>query len=185
MKSNEIYVAGVFDIESEKILTELKDSLFECGVSLKTHNRNGEIYQSVEELMDLYVIQFAYELFQTFILNGSYDLFKYYILQLFDIIQQKKIDRHQTTLEIDGIPTVNGSETIKCKVSGHLSKKQKEKFIDRSFELANQVVKSQVPLLEKNQFLNALNGHVFKYNVDSEELNEVDITEVIKKIKKS
>ena len=185
MRNNIIYVAGLFDSESVKTLDDIEKSLFKCGIILKTHNRNGEIYQSVEELMDLYVIQFAYELFQTFILNGSYDIFKYYILQLFNIIQQKKIDRHHTTLEIEGIPTINGSETIKCKVSGSLSKKQKEKFIEKSFELANQVANSQVSLLEKNQFFNAINGHVFKYGVDSEELNEVDIADEIKKIQKS
>ena len=183
MKNTTIYIAGYFDSTDEKELTELEQELRSININLQKHNRNGAIYHSFREFMDIEFLVLGYELLKTFIMNGSYDVFKYYILRLWNVIQMKMDDKRQFTITIEGIPTTTGLETIKCKMSGITSKKHKEMVIDKVFDLAKRVEADQAILLEKDQFYNALNGHVFKYDTANEEFKEIDVLKEIDKTK--
>lgn len=184
MKNTTICIAGYFDTTSEKELIELEKELRSININLQKHNRRGEIYHSFQEFMDVEFLIFTYELLKTFIMNGSYDVFKYSILKLWNTIQKKNTKERQFTITIDGIPTTTGSETIRFKISGITSKKHKEMVIDKIFDLAKQVEEDQANLLMKDQFYNALNGHIFKYDAANEMFKEIDILSEIEKTKK-
>ena len=56
---------------------------------------------------------------------------------------------------------------------------------DKAFSLASQIEKHQYKLMEKNQYYNALGGHLFRYDSAREELHEIDIEVELKKRSKN
>ena len=139
------------------------------------------IMQSAFDFADFELIAVAYEVLQQFILNGGYDVTKYFFKKLWWNITKNRESNIPFTISIEGIPTTNGSETIKCKTQGQLSDEQKEKVLDKTFSLASQIEKHQYQLMEKNQYYAALSGHLFRYDLSDEELHEIDIVAEVKK----
>lgn len=183
MKKDSIYISGYFCEEKEKNIEECEKQLQDMNVVLYKHDLSGEIYHSALDFMDLEMVAFSYELLRNFIASGSYDIFKSIVLKLWINIKDKSTNKVPFTISIDGIPTISGIENIKCKIVGSLTKKQKEKIIDQTFELAKQIEKHQFELLEKSRFYDAFNAHVFKYDSAEELLTEVDIEEEVKKLR--
>ena len=114
-------------------------------------------------------------------LTAGYDVTKYFFKKLWWNITKNRESNIPFTISIEGIPTANGSETIKCKTQGQLSDEQKEKVLDKTFSLASQIEKHQYQLMEKNQYYAALSGHLFRYDLSDEELHEIDIVAEVKK----
>lgn len=183
MKKDSIYISGCFCEENEKNIEECEKQLQDINVALCKHDLSGEIYHSALDFMDLEMVAFSYELLRNFISSGSYDLFKSIVLKLWVNIRDKSSNKVPFTISIDGIPTIRGIENIKCKIEGSLTRKQKEKIIVQTFELAKQIEKHQFKLLERGRFYDAFNAHVFKYDSAEQLLTEVDIEEEIKKLR--
>ena len=137
--------------------------------------------QSAFDFADFELIAVAYEVLQQFILNGGYDVTKYFFKKLWWNITKNRESNIPFTISIEGIPTTNGTETIKCKTQGQLSDEQKDKVLDKTFSLASQIEMHQYQLMEKNQYYAALGGHLFRYDLSDEELHEIDIDAEVKK----
>lgn len=178
-----LYVAGYFDDERTRELTEYAKKLEKENVILSSHNLSDEMYQSVFDFMDLEKISFGYEVVRTFIYSGAYDVFKYWILKLWNILQNKDISLCPFTIEIKGIPTLNGTDNIKCKITGELSEEQKTDVIDKTFALTKQITDNQFQLMEKSVYYDAFNAHIFKYDLQKKEYVEMDILKEVEKIR--
>lgn len=179
MDNNSIYIAGFF-IESDKsLLNELCEDLQKNNISLSVRNLSGSIYNAALDFIDLEIITISFELLKTFIFSGGYDMLKFFILKLWRIAKKDKTSRVPFTFSIEGIPTLNGNENIKCKVSEPLSKEQREQVVDKVVELAERIEKHQFELLKRSQYFNAFNAHIFSFDPDNGSLSEVDITKEI------
>ena len=183
MNGHAIYVTGYFDDKCENKLQEYATGLEKENVILSSHNLSGEMYQSVFDFMDLEKIGFGYELVRTFIYSGAYDLLKYWILKLWNILQNKDSSPCPFTIEIEGIPTINGLENIKCKITGELSDEQKTEVIDKTFALTKEIRDNQFILMERSVYYDAFNAHVFKYDLQEEVYIEMDIAKEVAQIR--
>lgn len=183
MNGHAIYVAGYFDDKCKNKLAEYATKLKNENVILSSHNLSGELYQSVFDFMDLEKIGFGYELVRTFIYSGAYDVLKYWILKLWHLLQNKESSPCSFTIEIEGIPTINGTENIKCKITGELSEEQKTDVIDKTFALTQKITDNQFQLMERSIYYDAFNAHVFKYDLHKDEYIEMDIPKEVERIR--
>lgn len=182
MDNSSIYVAGFFYDEDKPSLDELYKELRENDISLTGRNLSGGIYNSALDFADLEIIAFSFELLKNFIISGGYDILKHYILRLWKIIQKDRSGRVPFTISIEGIPTLSGTENVKCKIPGSLSKQQKEQAVIKTFELAKQIETHQYELLKRSRYYNAFNAHVFSFNPEDNAMSEIDIEkEIVKK----
>ena len=85
------------------------------------------------------------------------------------------------TLSISGIPSITGTENIKCKISGPLSDDAKEIAILKGYELASKIEEHQYQLLEKDIYYTAVNAHLFRYDSERETYSEMDIAAEVRK----
>lgn len=176
-----LYVSGYFLNSDASMLTSYEDELKEKGVCLKVRNLSNSLMQASFDFVDFEIIAITYEVLQQFFVSGGYDLTKYFFKKLWCDITKRSKFNIPFTISIEGIPTKNGTETIKCKTLGYLSDEEKQKVIDKTFSLAYQIENHQYHLMEKDQYYDALNGHLFKYDSTDEELHEMDIEAELKK----
>ena len=176
-----LYISGYFSDNDNSMLSAYADELKGKGFRFYVRNLSGTMMQSAFDFADFELIAVAYEVLQQFILNCGYDATKYFFKKLWLNITKSRESKIPFTISIEGIPTINGAETIKCKIQGQLSDEQKEKALDKVFSLAHQVENHQYQLMEKNQYYNALNGHLFRYDLSDDTLHEIDIVAEVKK----
>ena len=175
-----LYISGYFTDEDRATLDYYADELKSKNVPLYVRNLSGTIMQAAFDFADFEIIAIAYEVLKQFIISGGYDLTKYFFKDLWWNITKGRQSNIPFTISIEGIPTVNGTETIKCKMQGELSDEETDRVIDKAFSLASQIEKHQYKLMDKNQYYNALGGHLFRYDVVNEEFHEIDIVKELK-----
>lgn len=177
--NNTIFVSGFFNDSDLQDLNELKEELSEYEIALRMRNLLGGIYNSALDFADLEIIAFAYEMMKQFIYSGGYDVLKYFIVNIWYKINKSK--NVPFTIGINGIPTVNGPENIKCKISEQLSKKQREIVIDRTFELAKQIEEHQFELQKRSLYYDAFDAHLFRFDSTDETLKAIDVADEVRK----
>lgn len=175
--NNVIRFHGFLDNTNKDVLRLEKEKLEQLGFQVSVYNRNGELYNSIFEFMDVNIVSIGFELLKNIIYSGLYDIFKNYILTCWNSTS-KNADKY-FTIEIEDIFTINGKENIKCKVNSPLTEKERELFIKETFRLANNIVNNKVNLLERSKYYDAFNAHVFEYN-GSEKFSEMDIEQKVK-----
>lgn len=176
-----IYISGYFIDEDNSVLDNYAKELHAKGVPLYVRNISGSIMAAMD-FADIEVIQIAYTVLQHFMLNGGYDLAKAFVVKLWEFITKGRSGKHPFTITIEGIPTKNGPETIKCKISGPMTKAMMNTAVTQTFSLASQIENHQYQLLARSRYYPAINGHLFRYNAESEEFSEVDLVEEIKRL---
>lgn len=174
-----VYISGYFTEEDRSELDVYARELRDKEIPFYVRNLTGTILQAAVDFADFELIAVAYPILQEFMVNGGYDLTKYFILKLWHLVTKRTRNRSPFTVSIEGIPTVNGTENIKFKVSEPLSRKDQEKFIDKTFELASQIENHQYQLLEKSRYYPAVGGHIFVFDSERESFEEVDIEAVL------
>ena len=136
---------------------------------------------SALDFADFEAIIFSYELVKSLYYSGCYDFLKFMLLKLWNTIKNGKASEVPFTISIEGIPTVNGPENIKCKISGPLSKREREIALEQSFGLAYQIEKHQFELLKRGRYYDAFNAHIFTYDEENCSYTEMDIDAEIQK----
>lgn len=176
-----LYISGYFTDDDNSMLAQYAEDLQTKDVPFYVRNLSGTIMQAAFDFVDVEVIAIAYEILQQFIIDGGYDVTKYYFKKLWWNITKGKESNIPFTISIEGIPTINGTETIKCKTQGQMSDEDRDKVLEKTFSLASQIENHQYRLMEKNQYYHALSGHLFKYDFEDEQLHEIDIEVELKK----
>lgn len=176
-----LYISGYFADSDKAMLDQYAEELRSKSIPLYVRNLTGAMLQSAFDFTDFEMIAIGYEVLKQFVINGGYDITKCFIKKLWSDIAKGSNSNVPFTISIEGIPSENGAETIKCKIEGRLSDEEKARIIDKTLELASQVEKHQYRLMKKHKYFDALNGHIFNYDVESGELCEVDIEQELKK----
>lgn len=177
------YFSGSCDY---KLLLECETILGKYNISILKIDMQNKLLNSALDFTDLDLIAIGYILLQNILISGSYDVFKSVIQNLWTSITNKSSSKIPFTIRISGIPTLDGSENIACKVYGNTTKKQKDQIIEKTFELAHNISDNQVKLMERSMFYNSFGAHVFRIDADKLELSEIDIEkEIRKKVNKS
>ena len=178
---NSIFISGCFSDNDQEQLSECCTELENHNVSLKIRNLNGVIMHSALDFADFEAIIFSYELIKTLYYSGCYDVLKFMLLKLWNIIRKDRPGKVPFTIDIEGIPTINGPENIKCKISSPLSKSERKIALEKSFGLAAQIENHQFELLKRSRYYDAFNAHVFAYDEKNCSYTEMDIDEEIQK----
>jgi hypothetical protein len=176
-----IFISGFFSDNDQKQLSECCTELENYNISLKIRNLNGVIMHSALDFADFEAVIFSYELVKSLYYSGCYDFLKFVLLKLWNIIKNGKASEVPFTIDIEGIPTANGLQNIKCKISGPLSKHEREIALERSFSLASQIENHQFELLKRGRYYDAFNAHVFTYDEKDCSYAEMDIDAEIQK----
>lgn len=179
--NNSIFVSGFFSDNDKMQLNECCLELEKHSISLQVRNLNGTIMHSAFDFADVEVIAFSYELAKALYYSGCYDFLKYMILKLWHMVRRDTPNRVPFTIDIEGVPTINGPENLKFKISGSLSEDEKMLALEKSFELASQIEKHQAELLEKSLYNDAFNAHVFAFNQQDSFYTEIDIAKEVQK----
>lgn len=178
---NGIYISGFFSKDDKEMLDTYAAQLSSKGIPFYVRNLTGSMMQSALDFTDYEVLAIAHEVLKQFLLSGGYDITKHYLKLLWKNITKDRYSGVPFTISIDGIPTSNGKQTIKCKVTDSLSDEEKEKVLDKAFALASQIENHQYQLMKKSQYYDALGGHLFKYDFQNSKLCEIDVEEEIRK----
>lgn len=173
-----IYISGFFKENDNLMLDEYANQFKQKQIPFYVRNLNGILMQSALDFIDYEFIAVSHAVLQQFLISGGYDLTKHLFLNLWKFITKDFHSKVPFTISINGIPTENGTETIKCKVNGQITDDMKMKAIEKTFELASQVEQHQFQLQEKNKF-NTLEGHLFIYDSANNTITEMDIEEMI------
>ena len=176
-----IFISGFFSDNDQEQLSECYTELENHNISLKIRNLNGVIMHSALDFADFEAINFSYELVKSLYYSGCYDFLKFMLLKLWNTIKNGNTSAVPFTIDIEGIPTVNGPENIKCKISGPLSKHEREIALEQSFSLASQIENHQFELLKRGRYYDAFNAHVFAYDEEKCTYAETDIDAEIQK----
>lgn len=178
---NQIYISGYFSDEDYSTLDEIKEELNKANIQLHCRNLSGTIMHSALDFIDIDMVEFGWDFIQAMIFSGSFELLKLIVKKLWKLITKDRNTPIPFTVSISGIPSITGTENIKCKISGLLSDEAKEIAIHKGFELASQVEKHQFELLEKDIYYPAFNAHLFRYDPERETYDEIDIAAEVKK----
>lgn len=128
-----LYISAYFTDDDDSMLAQYAEELQAKGVPLYVRNLSGTMMQSAFDFADFEVIAVAYEVLRQFIINGGYDITKYYFKKLWWNITKGKESNIPFTISIEGIPTLNGTETIKCKTQGQMSDEDRDKVLEKNF----------------------------------------------------
>ena len=176
-----IFVAGFLSDKDKMQLDECRLELDKYNISLQVRNLNGTIMHSAFDFADVEIIAFSYELVKALYYAGLYDFLKYIILKLWHTVRKGPPSNIPFTIDIEGIPTINGPENLKFKISGSLSQDEKKIALEKSFELASQVEKHQAELLNKSIYNDAFNARIFAYDQQGSAYTEIDIAKEAQK----
>lgn len=176
-----LYISGYFTDDDAPMLNAYEDVLKEKGVHLYVRNLSGVVLNASLDLFDIEAIVIAYNVLQQFIISGGYDITKYFIKKLWWNIAKMRESKAPFTIAVEGIPYLDGTETIKCKIEGDMSDENKEMVIEKTFALVSQIEKHQYQLMGKSRYYNAVGGHIFKYDPKDEQFHEMDIEEELRR----
>lgn len=169
-----ICVRGYFFDKDQSILRECAEELNVYNVKLYVDNLKGRPFNGSLDFVPLEMIAISFEFVKSLVFSGSYDIIKHYIISLWNLAK-KKYDYVPFTIQIDGIPTENGEETIGCQFSEPLSDELKALAINRAFDLASQIEQHQFELLTKSRYYDAVGGHIFSYEKGDGSFSEIDV----------
>ena len=178
---NQIYISGYFSDEDHSALDEIKEELNKANIQLHCRNLSGTIMHSALDFIDIDMVALGWEFVQAMAFSGSFELLKLIVKKLWKLITKDRNTPVPFTFSISGIPSITGTENIKCKISGPLSDEAKELAIRKGFELAAQVEQHQFELLERDIYYPAFNAHLFRYDPEREAYEEIDIAQEVKK----
>lgn len=178
---NQIYISGYFSAEDHRLLDKFRVELDKAGAQLRCRDLTGSMMQSALDFIDIDMVEIGWEFIKSIAFAGSFELIKYWIRKLWKLITKDRARYVPFTFSITGIPSITGTENIKCKISGPLSDEAKELAIQKGFELAYQVEQHQFELLEKDIYYPAFNAHLFRYDPEREAYDEIDIAAEVKK----
>ena len=173
-----ICFSAYYDEHDVSTINECANDLAKLNISLSVRNLTGSMFQAAHDFVDIQLIVFAYEMLRNIMMSGSYDILKMVFLKLWGTVKDTVLP---FTISIRGIPTDKGTKTVKFKVSGSLTNKQKSAFIDKSFELADRIVENNFELMKESKFYDALDGHIMIYDIDDASFTEMDVEEELKK----
>lgn len=179
MAQNSIHIAGFFSKSDISELGYLEKELQQQGISLSVRCLQPAFINGVIDLLDFDIISLSFVVLNQFFINSGYDLTKHFILKLWKYTSKPQNSQTPFTLEISGIPTINGPENLKFKVLGELSDEIKLKIINEAFNTTNKITRNQYLLMEKNVFHSTTKGYVFRYNKETEQFLEVDFLKEI------
>lgn len=182
MACDGIYISGYFLEEEKEYIQEISEELHSREIPLYVRNLSGQLIQAAFDFADFELIQIGYTVLKSFLLSGGYDIVKLCFMRLWMLISKGHGSNRPFTISIEGIPTVNGPETIKCKIKGCPTDKMKNDILDKTFSLAAQIENHQFQLLERSPYYTALEGHLFTYDTDIGELVEMDIAKEVQKL---
>lgn len=178
---NRIYISGYFSDEDYSTLDEIKEELNKANIQLQCRNLSGTIMHSALDFIDIDMVELGWDFIQAMIFSGSFELLKLIVKKLWKLITKDRNTPVPFTFSISGIPSITGTENIKCKISGPLSDEAKEIAIQRGFELASQVEKHHFELLERDLYYPAVNAHLFRYDSEKTTYDEIDVSAEVKK----
>lgn len=178
---NGIYISGYFTEEDHRILDELKNELEENGIKLRCRDLTGSMMQSALDFIDIDLVELGWEFIKALAIKGGTGLVIFWIKKLWKLITKDRETPVPFTLSISGIPSITGTENIKCKISGPLSDDAKEIAILKGYELASKIEEHQYQLLEKDIYYTAVNAHLFRYDPERETYSEMDIAAEVRK----
>lgn len=178
---NQIYISGCFSDEDHSTLDEIKEELNKANIQLHCRNLSGTIMHSALDFIDIDMVALGWEFVQAMAFSGSFELLKLIVKKLWKLISKDRNTPVPFTFSISGIPSITGTENIKCKISGPLSDEAKEIAIQKGFELASQIEKHQFELLERDLYYPAVNAHLFRYDSEKTSYDEIDISAEVKK----
>ena len=136
---NQIYISGYFSDEDYSTLDEIKEELNKANIQLQCRNLSGTIMHSALDFIDIDMVELGWDFIQAMIFSGSFELLKLIVKKLWKLITKDRNTPVPFTFSISGIPSITGTENIKCKISGPLSDEAKEIAIQKGFELASQI----------------------------------------------
>lgn len=177
--NNSIFISGYFCDNDQDQLNECCTELGKYGISLQVRNLTGTIMHSATDFVDVELIALSYELIKSLYFSGCYDFLKFMLFKLWNTITKGNSDKVPFTIDIKGIPTINGTENVKCKISGPLSKDERKIALEKSFELATQIENHQFELLRRGTYYNLFGAHIFTYDKQSSSYGEMDVDKEI------
>lgn len=181
MNAELIYAKGFLNQESLKELACIRNEMEREGLRLEQRDMTGSIYNSALDFTDLDLIAISTQCIQSIISSGLYDVLKTWLVRLWNAMRGDSQSKVPFTIVVDGVPTINGPETIKVKIPDGLSNSEKKYVIDKTFDLAEKIAQNQVELLKLGKYYTWFNGHVFYYEPTEKRIQEIDVEAEVKK----